>query len=515
MSDWQRELDDLERRQRLARAMGGPEKLERQRGAGKDDARARIEALVDPGTFREIGVLAGRGRYEGEDLVGFQPANLIIGHGCVDGRPVAVASDDFTVRGGASDGAIVEKQVYAEQMARELRLPLIRLIDGTGGGGSVRSLEEMGRSYVPALPGFEHSVANLATVPVVSLVLGPAAGYGAARVVMSHHSVMVSGIGQVFVAGPPVVAGVGELVTKEELGGVAIHGSNGTVDDVVDDEQEAFERTRRFLSYLPRSVFELPERGPATDDPARREDFLATVIPRDPRRVYKIRPILEAVVDRGTFFEVGGGYGRSLVTGLARVDGWPVAVLANDPYFYGGSWDDHAAEKAIRMVDLADTFHLPVVNFVDNPGFMIGTSGERAAAIRHGMRALTAIYQATTPWCSIILRKMFGVGGAGQSHHRRLQLRFAWPSADWGSLPESGGIEAAYRAELEAADDPASLLDEIRTRLAPMTNPFRAAEAFDIQDIIDPSETRPRLCEFVALSAAVRTTGPTARGLRP
>ncbi len=400
-------------------------------------------------------------------------------------------------------------------MANELRLPLIRLIDGTGGGGSIKSLEQMGRSYVPALPGFEFTVDNLSCVPVVALGLGPVAGYGASRLVMSHYSVMVKELSQTFVAGPPLVAGVGEQVTKEELGGVGVHGPNGTVDAIVDSETEAFEATRRFLSYLPQSVEELPDRGPVTDDPGRRADWLADAIPRNPRQVYRIRPILEAVLDEGSFFEIGARYGRSLVTGFARLDGWPVAVMASDPYFYGGSWTDTSAAKAIRFVDLADTFHLPLINFVDNPGFMIGTAGEKAAAIRHGMRALTAIYQAQVPWCTVLLRKVFGVGGAGQSNHRRLQVRFAWPSAQWGSLPSTGGIEAAYRSELEAAEDPEALLDEIQRRVAAMMSPLRTAEAFDIQDIIDPRDTRALACEFANNAARVRRPGRLGRGLRP
>jgi acetyl-CoA carboxylase carboxyltransferase component len=515
VSQWQEELDELERRRALALEMGGTEKVDRQHDRGKLDVRQRIAALVDDGSFHEIGILAGKNRYADGGAGGFVPANFVMGTARINARSVVVGADDFSVRGGASDGAIVDKQVYSEQLANEYRIPLIRLIDGQGGGGSIKSLEQMGRSYVPALPGFEFSVDNLSTVPVVALGLGPAAGYGAARLVMSHYSVMVRGLSQTFVAGPPLVAGVGETVTKEELGGTDIHGPNGTVDTLVDSESEAFEAARRFLSYLPQSVYDLAERGPITDDPDRTEDWLTDAIPRDVRKVYRVRPILESIVDAGSFFEIGAAYGRSLVTGLARLDGWPVAVMAGDPYFYGGSWTDTAAAKAIRFVDLADTFHLPVVNFVDNPGFMIGSASERSSAIRHGMRALTAIYQASTPWCSVLVRRVFGVGGAGMSNHRRLQVRFAWPAAQWGSLPSSGGIEAAYRAELEAAEDPAALIQEIQSRVDSMTSPFLTAEAFDIQDIINPSETRPLLCRFANDVARLREPGRSDRGLRP
>lgn len=316
--------------------MGGPEKVERQHRAGRLTVRERMALLLDEDSFHEIGSLAGRAEYEGTELSDFTPANFVMGRGRIQGRPVVVGGDDFTVRGGAADASIFAKQVMAEQMANELRLPLVRLVDGTGGGGSVKSLDTMGRTYVPFNPGWEWVVDNLATVPVVGLCLGPVAGLGAARVVSSHYSVMVKGSSQLFVAGPPIVARLGEEVGKEELGGSEVHTRTGTVDDEVESEEEAFEITRRFLSYLPPSVHDVPPRVEATDDPERRDESLLSVIPKDRRKVYKVRRIIETVVDEGTFLEVGRRWGRSAVTGLARLDGWPVAVLANDSYFYGG-----------------------------------------------------------------------------------------------------------------------------------------------------------------------------------
>ncbi|HET6794619.1 MAG TPA: carboxyl transferase domain-containing protein [Acidimicrobiales bacterium] len=513
--DWTPEVDELRRRVELAHRMGGPDKIERQHSGGKLTVRERIDALVDPGSFSEIGALAGRATYEGTSLADFMPANFVMGRARVDGRPVVVGGDDFTVRGGAADASIFQKQVMAEQMANELRIPIVRLIDGTGGGGSVRSLDTMGRTYVPANPGWNWVVANLATVPVVSLALGSVAGLGAARVVSSHYSVMVKGTAQVFVAGPPVVARLGEQVDKEELGGSHIHARNGTVDDEVETEAEAFDRTRRFLSYLPSSVDAVADRGAPDDDPDRRDEWLIGAIPRNRRHAYKIRPVIEAVVDRGSFLEVGRLWGRSAVTGLARLDGWPVAVLASDPYQYGGGWTAAASDKVARFVDLADTFHLPVVHLVDQPGFVIGTQAEKASTIRFGARALAAVYQASVPWCSVILRRVFGVAGAAHQNASRLSYRYAWPSGDWGSLPLEGGIEAAFRADLEAAEDPDALRADIEARMNLVRSPFRTAEAFVIEDIIDPRDTRPILCEFANLAAPLRRPGPTARALRP
>jgi acetyl-CoA carboxylase carboxyltransferase component len=359
-------------------------------------------------------------------------------------------------------------------------------------------------------------VSNLATVPTVALCLGPVAGLGAARAVTSHYSVMVRGLSQLFVAGPPVVNRLGgEQVDKESLGGSRIHTRNGAIDDEVRSEDEAFERARRFLSYLPSSVFELPGRGPATDDPDRTDDTLGDVVPRDRRQVYKMRTIIESVVDTGSFFEMGAGFGRSAICGLARLDGWPVAILAGDPYHYGGGWTADSAHKVTRFVDLAETFHLPVVHLVDNPGFVIGTESEKAATIRHGARALAAIYQATVPWCSILVRKAFGVAGAAHSPAHRFQYRYAWPSGDWGSLPVEGGVEAAYRSELEASDDPEALLAEITDRLNAVRSPFRTAEAYLVEEMIDPAGTRPLLCEFANLVAPLRSAGPAAHPYRP
>jgi acetyl-CoA carboxylase carboxyltransferase component len=514
---WQSEIDELRRREALAREMGGEEKVALQHERGKLTARERIERLLDADDFREIGTISGNAKYDRDGaLEEFRPSNFIFGRGRIEGRPVVVAVDDFTVRGGAADAAIMQKQVMAEQMAAELRLPLVRLIDGTGGGGSVKTLDSpLGRTYVPFNPGWEHVVGNLGTVPVVALALGPVAGLGAARIVSSHYSLMVKGLSQLFVAGPPLVARVGEEVDKEGLGGSAIHTRNGSVDDEVESEDEAFERTRRYLSYLPASVFELPERGPCDDDPNRRDDWLIEAVPRDERKVYKVRPIIESVVDRGSFFEIGRYYGRSLVTGLARLDGWPVAIMAGDPYFYGGGWTADACLKATRFVDVAETFHLPVVHLVDNPGFAIGTRFEKEATIRHGARALAAVYQATVPWCSILLRKVFGVAGAGHMNASRLRYRYAWPSGDWGSLPIAGGLEAAYKAELEASDDPEALERRIEQRLRAVRSPFRTAEVFLVEEIIDPRDTRPLLCEFANLAAPLRQPGRASFFARP
>jgi acetyl-CoA carboxylase carboxyltransferase component len=516
---WEPEVEEIKRREELAKQMGGPANVERQHASGKLTVRERIDRLLDPGSFHEIGALAGQAAYEDGQMVSFIPSNFVMGTGRIEGRRVVVAGDDFTVRGGAADARVGDKAGFAERLARELRLPIIRLVDGTGGGGSVKTLETMQRTYVPANPAWDLVVALMSEVPVIGACMGSVAGLGAVRVVTSHFSLMVKGTSQLFVAGPPVVErGVGEKVTKEQLGGSHIHArGSGAVDNEVDSEDEAFVAIRRFLSYLPSNVWQVPPRSDPRDDPDRREEELISIIPRNRRLGFDVRRLLGLVFDRDSVFEIARYYGRPLVTCLARLNGHPVGVLASDPQQGGGGLDAPGSEKMTRFVDLCDTFHLPVVNFVDQPGFLIGTAAERAGTARYGARAMAAVYQATVPWVSIILRRVFGVAGAAHGNAQGLNLRYAWPSGDWGSLPIEGGVQAAYRREIEAAPDPAARRHEIEECLNELRSPFRTAEAFGVEEIIDPRDTRRLLCEWVATAYELLPSqlGPKGRGCRP
>jgi propionyl-CoA carboxylase beta chain len=427
---------------------------------------------------------------------------------------VVVQADDFTVRGGAADASLHGKLVQSEKLAHEYRMPLVRLIEGTGGGGSVKTLERSGYTYIPEVPGWEVMVDNLSAIPVVALGLGPVAGLGAGRQVMAHYSVLVRGLAQMFVAGPPVVAAVGEQRTKEELGGSSIHARNGAIDDEAYSEEHAFQLARAFLSYLPSSTWELPQRTTPADDRERRGESLISAVPRDLKQLYKIRPIIEAVVDLGSFFEIGRQHGTSVVTGFARLDGYPVGVLASDPMVLGGLWTAASSRKLERFVDLCDTFHLPIVHLADIPGFLIGRKAEEEATIRFGSRAMMAVYQAKVPICAVILRKAYGMAGSAHANLSRHKWRYAWPSGDWGSLPIAGGLEAAYKSDLEASDDPDALLKDIRKRLNDVRSPFRTAEKFGVEDIIDPRDTRPLLCEFAEAAYRVLEPGPVAKGWR-
>jgi len=478
---WHSEMDELRRREALAEELGGPERVKRQHAGGRMTIRERIAKLVDAGSFHEIGKIAGQATYDANnDLKTLTPSNFVFGRAKVDGRPVVVGGDDFTVRGGSADATIKGKHLQCEEMAYELRLPLIRMVEGSGGGGSVKTIETTGRANVPALAGWEQVVTNIGTIPRVALGLGSVAGLGAAHLAAAHYSVMVKELSALFVAGPPVVERLGQKLSKNELGGWQIQLKAGAVDDAVDTEEEAFARARRFLSYLPSSIDEVAPRGPRDDDPARRVDWLMDAIPRDVRKPYKMRPILETLVDAGSLFEIAPLYGRSIITALARLDGWPVAILASDPFFYGGAW-------------AADT----------------------CQTVKQGVRAMSAIWQTTIPWCAVIVRNSFGVAGAAHRNGGRYCTRYAWPSGRWGSLPLEGGIEAAYRADLDAAPDRAAKLAEIEERLTKLRSPFRSAETFWIEEIVDPRDTRRLLCEWVELAAPLRRPGPFTHPMRP
>jgi acetyl-CoA carboxylase carboxyltransferase component len=513
---WQNELDELALRRTLAARMGGEEKVRRHRDAGRLPVRERIAQLVDHDSTVEVGGLAGSGEYDQDGkLIDFTPSNFLMARARIEGRPVVVVGDDFTVRGGANDGAVGDKLIVAEQMAHDLRMPIIRLVDGTGGGGSVKNIEIKGHTLLPKLKAWPYIARNLATVPVVGMGLGSVAGMGAARVAASHYSLMVRDTSQLFVAGPPVVARTGQELSKNELGGSHIHTRNGVVDDEVASEAEGFARARRFLSYLPSSIHEAAPRSEVERDAQADQSALRRAIPANPRSVYKVRAIVETLVDTGSFMEIGRHWGKAIATGLARIDGWPVVLIASDPYHYGGAWDRQTAEKYMRMVDLAELFRLPVVNLVDVPGFRIGLEAEQEGVMRAGVRALTAIAQTTVPWCSVIIRKAFGVAGGGHQNADRFNFRYAWPSAQWGSLPVEGGLEVAYKAEIAAADDPAAARDQIEARVRRLTSPFRSAEAFVVEDIIDPADTRRLLVEFVRIAAPLRQANRGSFGYRP
>ncbi len=518
---WDPELEELQRRRRWAEALGGDEAVARHRGSGRLTIRDRIERLLDTGSFQEVGKLTGTGEYGPSGVRAVLPAPYVMGLGRIGGRPVAIGGEDFTVRGGTSWGSDRRKGGqggFIEDLAANYRIPLVNLIDGSG--GSVASIRKRGHAVFPGVHGFEKSVELMGLVPVVSAVLGVAAGGPAGRAILSHWSVMVAGQSQVFAAGPPIVErALGLKVTREELGGshMAVE-AGGTIDNAAASEEECLRMVAQFLSYLPQNVWEMPPVRAGGDPPGRRDEALANIVPRDRRKPYDMRRVLRAVFDEDSLFEIQPSWGKGIITSFARLDGRPVGVVANNPMVYAGAMDARSARKQGHFVELCDTFHLPIVYLVDQPGFLVGPQAEAAGTLRDGMRAVYIGMQATVPVVTVVVRKCYGMAGMAACDKAGINFKVAWPSAEIGNLPVQGGARAAFRREIEAAADPAAREAEIEAELSALTSPFRMAEAFAVEDIIDPRETRPYLCTFIetAYSSLPTRLGPKPRfGVRP
>ncbi len=518
---WQAEVDELAFRHAEAEKLGGPESIGKHHERGRQTIRERVAGLVDAGSFQEVGKLTGQGRYDGAQLTGVTPAPYVMGLAQIDGRPIAVGGEDFTVRGGVSWSGDRKKGGqggFVEDLAHQYRIPLVNLIDGAG--GSVTSITRRGHAVFPGVHGFERSVQLMGEVPVVSAVMGTAAGGPAGRAILSHFTVMVKDTSQVFAAGPPVVErSLGQKITKEDLGGahVAVDIA-GTIDNVADSEAQCFEQVRRFLSFMPRNVWELPPTAPCVDPVGRCDDDLVRIVPRDRRKPYNMRKLIGMIVDRGSAFEIQPSYGKAVITSLARMDGFVVGIIANNPMIYGGAIDVRGARKQTHFIELCDCFHIPLVFLVDVPGFMVGRDAEAAATLREGMRAVYVGLQATVPMYTVVIRKCYGMAGMGATDKNGLDFKIAWPSAEWGSLPIEGGVAAAFRREIAEAPDPKLREQEIEAELRASASPFRTAEAFGVEDIIDPRQTRPYLCRFIAAAQGrlATTLGPKPRfGVRP
>ena len=547
---WGPVLDDVATLEKLAHERLAPGSTDpgvvRQRKRNKLTCRERIDLLLDDGSFREIGSIAGFASYdEFGDIDAFTPANMVGGHGQIDERPAIVCADDFTSRGGHSDGAIGAKSTYLDRLSIELQMPSIRLLDGSSGGGSVASMvpkqKESGEStakessgaikagrprvsggggsFLPGHLGSSMYARQLATVPVVNMLLGSVVGLGAAKAVLGHFSVMVRDTAQLFVAGPPVVShAMGYDVTKEDLGDWRIHCRNGSVDNLAESEEEAVAMTRQFLSYLPSSVYGSPTvLAPSTADPAdRRDDELFTIVPRNRTTTFDIRRAIALLADKDSFFEIGALWGSDQVVGFARFNGHPVGVVASDSrHINGGALTADGCDKLTRHLDLCDLFHVPVVNLVDNPGFAVGIEHEINSTIRKGATWMIAAAQSTMPMFTVLMRRSFGVAGNNYATPRsNATMRVAWPAADAGGIPPEGGIEAAYKRQLAEAEDPAALRAELNARIESARGPVGPLNRFELEEMVDPRDTRRLICEW--LPTAYRLVNlPTNLGPRP
>ena len=507
---WDEPLAELEQRRAWARAGSGPEREEYEHSRGRRTARERIAALVDPESFQEFGMLVTTPAPSAEDAD--LPTTYVCGLARIEGRPVAIGAEDFTIQGGGAAVHLARFKAafggFLEELALDYKVPLVLLLNGVG--GSIAMQERKGYpslvSQMPTYPLFD----VLDRIPVVSAVFGPAAGATAARAAASHLSIMSREHGCLFVAGPPVVKqATGQTVSKFELGGADVHTKiSGVVDNGCDSEDEIFDQIRRFLSYMPRNVWELPPWKP-TDDPEDRScDELLSIVDPSPRKPYDPHALVASVVDADSFFEIAPDYGRSLRVGLARIAGHPIGVFASDPRFLGGAMDGPAADKQARFAEMFDCFHMPIIYFVDVPGFMVGRESEKTGVIRRAVRAVQAVTRATVPVLTVQVRRSYGLAGQGTGNLKGHSIRLAWPSGSWGDLPVAGGVEAEYGAEIAAAEDPAARRREIEARFEAQNSMWRTVERFGVEEVIDPRETRAVLARLVRLAVGATQPGP-------
>ncbi|KAF5863072.1 hypothetical protein ETB97_010641 [Aspergillus alliaceus] len=480
----------------------------RQKQAGKLWVRERLEELLDHSSFQEIGSLSGTVIWEKtgpirEKPVSFVPSNNVQGIGKLRGRRILLTADDFSLRSGHADGSTVGKTVYLEKLALALKLPVVKLVDGSSGGGSVTTIRKEGWSYLPYLSMYRHVVDQLNQgIPNLGAVVGPAIGLGAARVVSCHFSVMAADVGSLFNAGPEVVKGATfeDGLDFQSLGGPLIHCTNGTIDNLAANEAECYEQIRTILAFLPNSGRDAPP-VITNDDPEDREDeALRRVIPRRQARMYNPRTIITSVVDQNSWFEIGALWGRTAIGGLARLGGRPIGVISLNCEVNGGALDAAGSQKLTRLLKLCDVMNLPVLQFIDVPGYAIGTAAERTATMRWGVELAKTYYSTTMPLFNIITRRVYGVAGGIMLGARDPVMQVAWPSGQWGSLPLEGGIEVGHRHELreaEKAGHKAELYKELEEEYLRLMNPVRTANAFGIEEIIDPKDTRKVCCAWV------------------
>ncbi|KAK4574158.1 hypothetical protein LTR86_001919 [Recurvomyces mirabilis] len=482
----------------------------RHRETGKLWVRDRIDQLLDKGSFREIGSVTGKVKWKQtgpltEEAEQFQPSNNINGFGTLDGRRICFSADDFTIRAGHADGALFAKTVYMEKLALRLKLPIIKLLDGSSGGGSVTTIETNGYAYIPPMDGAHQVIQQLnAGIPNLGAALGTAIGLGAARLVVCHFSVMAGDVGSLFNAGPQVVANATfeEGLSFSELGGPAVHCTNGTIDNLAANEVDCFRQIRTVLSYLPNCGTQIPPVVVSDDPVDRTSPELRTLIPRKRERMYDARKMITTIVDNSSFFEIGALWGRTTIVGLARLGGKPVGIIANNPEVATGALDTLGSQKIARHLKFCDVFNIPILQFVDVPGYAIGTVAERTATMRWGVELWKAYYSTTVPLFNVLVRKVYGVAGGLMVECRDPHFRVAWPSGEWGSLPLAGGIDVGHAAELRKIEEEKGLnarkerYRELDTMYRRLMNPVRTANMFSAEEIIDPADTRRVVSEW-------------------
>ncbi|NBO55648.1 MAG: acyl-CoA carboxylase subunit beta, partial [Actinobacteria bacterium] len=503
----QKKLADLEDRRQQAHNAGSPAAVERHHSRGKLLARERIEYFLDPGSFHELDMLA-RHRAHTAGLAD-QPYTdgVITGWGTVDGRKVFVFSQDFTVMGGALGEVFAEKIHKVMDLALKVGAPMIGLNDGAGA-----RIQE-GVVALASYGGiFHRNVQSSGVIPQISVILGPCAGGAVYSPAMTDFIFMVREKSHMFITGPDVVRSVtGEDVTLEELGGAMAHASkSGVATFVAEDEKAVLDDVRYLLSFLPQNNMEEPPVSDATDDPERMCDSLREILPASPNQPYDMQKVIAEVVDDGEFFEYFPHWAKSIVCGFSRLDGKPVGVMGNQPMAFAGVLDIESSEKAARFVRTCDAFNIPLLTFVDVPGFLPGVNQEHEGIIRHGAKLLYAFCESTVPRIQVITRKAYG-GAYVVMNSKSIgaDLAFAWPTAELAVMGPHGAVEVLSKRELAQAADPvarkAELIEEYIEKYA---NPYAAAERGYVDDVIDPAETRKKVIAGFRMLASKREELP-------
>jgi len=488
----QAKIDDLQQRKQAAINAGSERSVQRQHDKGKMLARERIDYLLDPGSFHELDMLARHRAHEAGLEERPYTDGVITGWGTVDGRKVFVFSQDFTVMGGALGEVFAEKLHKVMDLALATGAPMVGLNDGAGARiqEGVVSLDGYGGI-------FYRNVQASGVIPQISVILGPCAGGAVYSPAMTDFIFMVREKSHMFITGPDVVKTVtGEEVTLEELGGAGSHSTkSGVATFVAESEEEVLDQVKDLLSFLPSNNLEPSPRLSAADDPERLCPQLATILPDSPNVPYDMKQVIAEVVDDGDFLEYHSAWGRSIVCGFARIDGRSIGVVGNQPMMLAGVLDIESSEKAARFVRTCDAFNIPLLTFVDVPGFLPGVDQEYGGIIRHGAKLLYAYCEATVPRIQVITRKAYG--GAYvvmDSKGVGCDLSYAWPTAELAVMGPQGAVEIIHRRELADAADPeqrrAELVEEYTQRLA---NPYLAAERGYVDDVIDPAETRRKV----------------------
>jgi propionyl-CoA carboxylase beta chain len=500
----EQKLEELKKRDQLAEAGGGAQRREKQHKEGKMSARERIEFLLDEGTFEETDKLVTHRCTDfGMAEQKIPGDGVVTGYGTINGRLVFVFSQDFTVFGGALSEAHAQKICKIMDQAMQVGAPVIGLND-SGGARIQEGVDSLG-GYAEV---FERNVLASGVIPQISVIMGPCAGGAVYSPAMTDFIFMVKDSSYMFVTGPDVVKTVThEEVTHEELGGAITHSTkSGVADLAFENDVEALMMTRRLFNYLPASNRQQPPVWP-TDDPADREDpSLDTLIPDNPNKAYDIKELVRKVADEGEFFEIQAEHAKNIVVGFARMAGSPVAFVANQPVVLAGCLDIKSAIKAARFVRFCDCFNIPIITFVDVPGFMPGTAQEYGGIIKHGAKLLFAYAEATVPKVTVITRKAYGGAyDVMSSKHLRGDVNFAWPSAEIAVMGPKGAVEIIFRKDLGDPQKIAERTEEYRQKFA---NPFIVGHRGFIDDVIQPHETRRRICRSLAMLREKKLENP-------